>query len=68
MVWIILTDRKQFLPINGLNSNVSNITSGVSQGSVLGQLLFLININDVNVAIKDGKVHPFADDTIFFNN
>ena len=34
-----------------------------SQGSVLGLLLFLFYINDLNIAIKHCKVHHFADDT-----
>ena len=36
---------------------------GVRQGSVLDLLLFLIDINDLNQAIKFCKVHHFADDT-----
>ena len=39
------------------------INCGVPQGSVLGPLLFLLHINDLNQAIKFCKVHHFVDDT-----
>ena len=62
-----LTDCKQFVSINGFNSNISTITSVVSQGSVLGPLFFLIYVNDFNLAIKHCKFHHFAGDTNLLN-
>ena len=47
----------------GYKSGLAAINCGVPQGSVLGHLLFLLYINDLNQAIKSCKVHHFADDT-----
>ena len=57
-----LFNRKQFVSINGHISNQSSVKYGVAQGSVLGPLLFLIYINDLNLFIKFCKVLHFADD------
>ena len=58
-----LSDRKQKVSLNGISSNLLNIGCGVPQGSILGPLLFLIYINDMNRAVKNSIVHHFADDT-----
>ena len=49
--------------INGYDSNLADVKFDVPQGSVLGLLLFLVHINDLNQALKFFKVHHFADDT-----
>ena len=58
-----LTNRKQHTIINGVSSSALSITHGVPQGSVLGPLLFLIYINDLNHVVKHSTVHRFCDDT-----
>ena len=52
--------------INGKNSDWGKINSGVPQGSVLGPLLFLIYINDLENGIKS-SIKFFADDTSLFS-
>ena len=58
-----LSNRKQFVSLGGSKSTECDITCGVPQGSILGPLLFLIYINDMNLSLKRSLVHHFADDT-----
>ena len=62
-----LTDRRQRVNINGKASNWANVLSGVPQGPVLGPLLFLIYINDIDDGIIS-KIWKFADDTKICKN
>jgi len=61
-----LNNRKQRVVLNGFSADYSTIESGVPQGSVLGPLLFLIYINDLERNIKS-NVNFFADDTMLFS-
>ena len=61
-----LTDRQQRVVLNGQTSSWQNIHAGVPQGSVLGQLLFLIYINDLPAELTS-MCKIFADDTSLFS-
>ena len=61
------SDRSQFVSINGFNSDYKTLKCDVPQSSVLGPLLFLIFINDLNTAIKHSETFHFADDTCLLN-
>ena len=61
-----LNNRMQRVVLNGTESEYKHIESGVPQGSVLGPLIFLIYINDLEKNIKS-HVNFFADDTMLFS-
>jgi len=52
--------------LQNYESNLEYITYGVPQGSVLGPLLFLMYMNDIQYAVPDAKLKLFADDTNLF--
>ena len=63
--WIkdFLSNRTQEVVINGSSSFITAVISGVPQGSVLGPILFLIFMNDIESFICSSDVGCFADDT-----
>ena len=58
-----LSNRKQFVSINGSDSELKDLSCGVPQGSSLGPLLFLIYINDFRLCLSQTESGHFADDT-----
>ena len=60
-------NRAQTTVVNGVQSNYVEVTSGVSQGSVLGPILFLLYVNDINNAITS-QIKLFADDSVLYRN
>ena len=54
-----LSNRKQFIKFNNESTNLEIIRCGIPQGSILGPLIFLIFVNDLQKSTK------FLDPTMF---
>ena len=68
LTWIrnFITNRTQRVILNGRSSQLSNVLSGVPQGTVLGPLLFLCYINDLPKNITS-RVKLYADDVLLYS-
>ena len=56
---------KQRVVVDGIQSDLVTVDSGVPQGTVLGPILFLLHINDLPSVISS-KVRLFADDCLVY--
>ena len=60
-----LTDRRQSVDVNGEVSSWKSVLSGIPQASVLGHIIFLVYINDLEEWVTS-KILKFSDDTKLF--
>ena len=58
-----LKNRTQFTSINNPTSETLHVKSGVPQGSILGPLLFLINVKDMYLVTEHADMYHFGDNT-----
>ena len=59
-----LTNRCQITYCNGAYSDLTPISLGIAQGSILGPLLFICYMNDLPDVLKHCNVTIYADDTV----
>ena len=59
-----LDNRYQYIETNSFKTELKLVSFGVPQASILGRLLFILCINDLQIATKNTGVLLYADDTV----
>lgn len=67
--WFIsyLDNRSQYTVIGNISSVKELVPCGIPKGSVLGPILYLIYVNDINYCKIDSKIIMFADDSVLLS-
>ena len=63
-----IKNRKQSVVVDGKQSSLIDVVSGVPQGTVLGPLLFLLHINDLPSVVSSKVRLFFADYCLIYRN
>ena len=61
-----LTYRTQSVSVEGVLSCPQQVVSGVSQGPILGPLLFSLYVTDLTNCLQASNEFMYADDTVFY--
>ncbi|CAB4011690.1 Hypothetical predicted protein [Paramuricea clavata] len=63
-----LFGRRQRVIYDGTQSDSQPVVCGVPQGSILGPMLFILLINDIDHQLNSCKILLYADDTVVFTS
>ncbi len=68
--WFVnyLSDISQCINIEGLASSTRNVKIGIPQGSVLGPLLFILDINNIGNNLAHSSFHLYGDDMVIYSS
>lgn len=63
--WLVdfFTDRKHCTTLQGLTSQVLDISASIVQGSAVGPVSYVINASDLSTVTPGNSMHKYADDT-----